>query len=312
MSPGNGAGPGEERPGAKLPNAFILGAPKCGTTSMTTWLQGHPSVFVPEMSEPHHFNTDSGFRFSPDRSTYAWHYRKVTEAHHVVLDGSVFYLFSRDAVPNIERERPGARYVVMLRDPVSMVGSLHRQKVTSGSEDVTDVRQAWRLSGERAAGRGGTKFALDGRLLDYQAICRLGEQVERLLATVDRDRVLFLLLDDVAADPRREYLRVLTHLGVEDDGRTEFPVLNAAHVRRSMLLRRAVLFVGRASTGLKRRVGFFGGTGLLNAIDRANKRTVPLEALPQGFRAEIAAYYRDDVALLGSLIGRDLSHWSSA
>src|SRR5579871_6019552 len=40
------------------PNFFIIGAPKCATTSMAAWLAAHPYIFMSPKKEPHFFNTD--------------------------------------------------------------------------------------------------------------------------------------------------------------------------------------------------------------------------------------------------------------
>ena len=40
------------------PNFFILGAPKCGTTSVAAWLSEHQEVYMSPTKEPHFFNTD--------------------------------------------------------------------------------------------------------------------------------------------------------------------------------------------------------------------------------------------------------------
>lgn len=45
----------------KKPNLFILGAPKCGTTSLANWLGEHPRVFMSPMKEPYYFNKDHSY-----------------------------------------------------------------------------------------------------------------------------------------------------------------------------------------------------------------------------------------------------------
>lgn len=65
------------------PNFFIVGAPKCGTTSLAHWLAGHPQVFMSPVKEPHFFNTDyqrylnslkvtSAFLTAPSGVTLRW------------------------------------------------------------------------------------------------------------------------------------------------------------------------------------------------------------------------------------------------
>ena len=40
------------------PNFFIVGAPKCGTTSLSVYLSQHPEILISDPKEPHHFSTD--------------------------------------------------------------------------------------------------------------------------------------------------------------------------------------------------------------------------------------------------------------
>ena len=42
----------------QLPNLFIIGAPKCGTTALASWLSIHPEIFAPATKEPHHFSAE--------------------------------------------------------------------------------------------------------------------------------------------------------------------------------------------------------------------------------------------------------------
>ena len=55
--------------GQAKPNFFIVGAPKCGTTSMHEYLQRHPDVYMPFFKEPHFFGSDlEGSRFRQFRA----------------------------------------------------------------------------------------------------------------------------------------------------------------------------------------------------------------------------------------------------
>jgi len=295
----------------KKPNFFIIGAPKCGTTSLAVWLSKHPNIYMSPLKEPHFFNTDLKYNNVSNPRGYWLLFDGVTNEHKAVGEASVFYLFSRVAVPYIEREMPGSKYIVMVRNPVDMAYSLHEQQLVAGNEHIKDFAQAWRLSEKRAKGQEVTRWCREPRLLDYKSVCRLGEQVERLFNIVPRERVLVLVLDDVKENPRREYLKMLDFLGVPDDGRTEFPVYNPAKERRWPWLRRAVLAMGRASRSVKEVLGIptVWGTGILNSIDKLNIRYRPRPPMPPELRAEITEYFKADVSTLSHLLNRDLSTW---
>ena len=54
----------------KIPNLFVIGAPKCGTTSILKYLDQHPEIFVSDIKEPHYFNKDSGHRYYFEEEEY--------------------------------------------------------------------------------------------------------------------------------------------------------------------------------------------------------------------------------------------------
>lgn len=297
----------------KMPNFFIIGAPKCGTTSLASWLAEHPNVYMSPVKEPNFYNADLG-KVKITRREYEALFSSATDNHHAIGEASTSYLFSRAAVPNIERELPNSRYIVMVRNPMDMAYSFHEQLLFLGFEHVKSFAEAWRLSEERADGRAVTRWCHEPELLDYKSVCRLGEQIERLFATVTRDRVLVIVLDDVKENPRREYVRVLDFLGVDDDCRTDFPIENPAKERRWPGLQRVAQMAGRASVSAKQRLGVprTKGTGVLTKLSALNTHYRPRPPLPPGLRRELQDYFRDDVLLLSRLLDRDLSEWVAA
>ena len=295
----------------KQPNFFIIGAPKCGTTSLAAWLSEHPNIFMSPIKEPHYFNTDLKHHLAHNRRDYEALFQGATEEHVAVGEASVFYLYSKVAVSRIEIEFPESKYIVMVRNPVDMAYSLHEQNIAAGYEHVLDFSKAWALSDKRSRGLEVSRWCPEPKILDYKSVCKLGEQIARLYKTVPKERVLVLVLDDIRANPRREYLRVLKFLGVPDDGKTVFPVHNPAKERRWLWMRRAVLAAGKASSAIKRALGIpaVRGTGLLNAFDKLNLRYRQRPPMPLELRAELTEYFQGDILLLSRLLGRDFSEW---
>ncbi len=133
----------------KFPNFFIIGAPKAGTTALSEYLRGHPQVFFSEPKEPHFFNDDFSARHTYDMDTYLSYFKDADEEYKAIGEGSVFYLSSKNAVPNILKKNPNAKFIVMLRNPVSMAQSWHAQAIHSFGETVLDFDKAWHLQDKR-------------------------------------------------------------------------------------------------------------------------------------------------------------------
>jgi len=285
----------------KKPNFFIIGAPKCGTTSLAAWLAEHPNIYMSPLKEPHFYATDLGKYKVVNRDEYEALFKEAKSFHLAVGEASVFYLFSKDAIPKIEREYSEAKYIVMLRNPVEMAYSLHEQLLVSGDEHIRDFAKAWRLSSERRQGKKVMPWCREPKILDYQSICKLGEQMERLLNIVPRQRILVLLLDDIKNNPRREYLKVLNFLGVPDDERLHFPVKNTAKGVRwpyVQTLIRGLRESWASLRGLLRIPSYIGRIGILSGIMKRNIVHRPRPPLDSELRQEMINYFRDDIEKL--------------
>jgi Sulfotransferase family len=291
----------------RKPNFFIIGAPKCGTTSLWSWLSGHPNIFMAPEKEPHFFNTDDLRRGVTSLGRYEALFHHAREEHKAIGEASVWYLSSCMAVRNILQYQPTGRFIVMVRNPIEMAPALHGEMLVSGLESVVDFRKAWHLQDQRRHGRRLPGFSswAQRRFL-YGDVCCLGEQLERLISAVSRAQVLVVILDDVRADPRREYLRVLDFLDLPDDGRLNFAIHNPSKSLRIASLRHLYRFAA-----LKRSAGIEGGLGLWGRIQAANEVALPRAPLPPEILRELRIFFRKDVERLGLLLDRDLTTWLS-
>lgn len=285
------------------PSFFLVGAPKAGTTSLYQWLRSHPDIFLPSVKEPHWFNLDDGLGNIFTLAEYESLFKDAPARAVAIGEATPWYLSSASAIEGILAYQPNARFIVCLRNPCDLAPAMHAEMYIQGLEGL-DFATAWRVQDERRRGRRIPAFARATRPYQFGECCRLGEQLEFLLSRAGRDRVLPVLLDDVKADARAQYLRVLDFLGAPDDGRRDFPLANGRRTFRRPRLARLRYAVRTA----KARLGVTRGLGLLS---RAHERNiVPAdrpEELPADLRAELRQYFAPDVALLGSLIGRNLT-----
>lgn len=138
-----------------FPNLFVIGAPKCGTTSLYYYLGQHRDVYVPTTKEPFYYNADLYCDPSVcirDREAYLDLFSGALN-EKVLLDASVGYLYSREAPKRIAEDSPNAKFVVVLRNPTTMIHSLHWQCLHSLNEEYDDIEDALNLEAEREEGR---------------------------------------------------------------------------------------------------------------------------------------------------------------
>jgi hypothetical protein len=290
----------------KRPNLFILGAPKCGTTALATWLSAHPEVFVSPVKEPHYFCEDH--RLTPTLGAYEALFSEADpQRHRWVCEASVWHLFSDTAVPNILRYAPEARFIVMVRSPLDMAPSMHEQHRFNGDELVPDFAEALALDATRNQGNpeGVRPGYPEPRHLAYFRSCALGWQLERLFERVPRERVHVIVFDDLARDASGTHADVLAFLGLPAMPLADAGKVNAAKRRKSFLLDAWVLQLAK----VKQRLGIKARFGLLAGIRRWNITPHRRAPLPYPLLRMMGERYAADVALLGRLLGRDLAPW---
>lgn len=296
------------------PNFFIVGAPKCGTTALYEYLSTHPNIFMAEVKEPHFFAQDLGVYVQiKTRDEYDRLFAASTSAHAWVGEASVYYLRSQVAIPNIHAFNPNARIVAMFRNPVDMVYSLHSQLMYWSEEVEPDFETAWRLQERRRRGLDLPPRSRGGFLVQYFEVGSFGSQTRRLLDLFPRSQVKLILYDDFARSPKAVYDDVLAFLDVPHDGRTEFPKINDNKRARVVWLRDFIRkpppILRSSYRSLKEAVGGTWMNAIKQAVIRRNtvrERRVPLSP---AFREELVEAFREEVALLSQLMGRDLSHW---
>lgn len=289
-------------PPRQLPNLFIVGAPKCGTTAWAEYLGRHPDIFFPPYKDQCFFALDlPNFRLARTAEEYAALYAGAGGAR-IIGDASAMHLFSKAAAAAIRKHNPTAKILIFLRDQEDYLPSLHNQFLREFAEEIEDFETAWRLSGRRPAGAI-PPGCLEPRILDYAAMGRFAEQVERYLTVFPSDQILALQFRDWTADPRRAYLSILDFLGLADDGRTDFPPVNPGSTYRSRRLARWILRpspIARRAARLVRRLPF--GELVDKAARSAGLRSAHgyRREVGSALRDEIRRYYADDNAMLAN------------
>jgi hypothetical protein len=299
----------------RRPTFFIVGAPRCGTAAMRTYLGAHPNVFLPRATEPHFFVQD--LRHWPairDPDEYAGLFEAATDQHLAIGEASPMYLFSRLAASKIREFDPQARLIAMCRNTVDFLCSVHNLFVFNGTEDELDFERAWRLQDERKRGLHVPATCPEPSVLQYRELGKLGAQVERLLSVFPREQVHFILLEDLAADARREYEKVLSFLGLPSDGRSDFPRVNPRMTYKVEWLNRLLFRLPPRLLGLWKRVKKAMGIktlGILSKVQLANTKPVRRKTIRPEFKQELVSEFREDIGKLAGVLGRDLTHWCS-
>jgi Sulfotransferase family len=303
----------------RVPDFFIVGHHKSGTTAMYEMLRGHPQIFMPEMKEPEFFGKDHPDpRTLPPKEqrrpkTYA-DTRPQTYAEYLSLfdaaapdqrvgEASPSYLHSARAAGEIAGAQPAARIIAILREPASFLRSLHLQLLRSRVETERDLRRAI----------DGGKLTPSGALLSYADRVRYVEQLRRYHAVFPPEQVLVLIYDDFRADNDATVRTVLRFLDVDPD----VPI-NPAHVNRAIMARSVRLndwwLRARAGRGpVSRRVKATFKTLTPRRSQRKIVRTVHRNVVYGGapppderLMYELRSRFKPEVVALSEYLKRDL------
>ncbi len=228
----------------KRPNFFIVGAPRCGTTAMYEYLRQHPEIFMPLRKEPHFFGSDliitpKFFDYTQNMKEYLGLFAAAQNEKRLG-EASPIYLVSRLAAAEIKEFSADAKIIIMLRDPVDMMHSLHAHAVYAGGENIEDFESALDAEEDRKRGLRVPKGNGLADSLFYREVAKFSEQVGRYFQVFGRENVHIIIYDDLRDDTAGVYRETLRFLGVNPDFQ---PPLNSPWRRR----RRSIAKGGRAS-----------------------------------------------------------------
>lgn len=290
-----------------FPNLFIVGAPKCGTTAWADYLRTHPDIHFPAVKDQCYFAHDlPNFRLTKTEDDYQTLFADRGTAT-IVGEASAMYLFSREAAEAIRAHNPAAKILIFLRDQESYLPSLHNQFLREFAEEIEDFETVWRMSDDRPSDTI-PSTCLEPRTLDYRAMGRFHEQVGRFVRVFPAEQIMVVDYRAWVAEPRSAYLAVLDFLGLEDDGRTEFPRVNPGTTFRARGLTRLAFHppapLRRAARAFKRVTGPIGRWLHATTLGAARglARTGYRDTLARELRAEIQDHYADDWAKLDRLL----------
>jgi hypothetical protein len=296
---------------AVLPDFFVIGAMKAGTSTLYDLLRGHPEIYMSPVKEPNYFafagesRADAGpgdrdLLAITDREAYLDLFRGVT-TEKVVGEASTVYLYHATAPRRILEEIPDAKFVAVLRDPVERAYSNYVMWTRRGWERCPTFREA--LAAEDARVRDGW----DG-VWHYRRRGFYFEQLKRYYDRCDPERIRVYLFEHLTSGPEALLRDICRFLRVDDALRPATTVWsNPGGLPRSALLHRLLRRRYRVKSWIEPMIPMRLRRRLSAGLVRLNLRRAP--PLPEDVRRELREAYRPDILKLQGLIGRDLSHW---
>lgn len=287
--------------GGRLPDFIIIGAAKCGTTTLWRFLQRHPDVFMAEPKEPEFFSREDRYALGLD--SYKALFAPASEGQ---LCGEASTTYTRaphfgDVAGRIAAAAPGVRLVYLMRHPVERTYSNYRHRMR------LDVP---RMTFEEA-------LEADPIFINTSLYMM---QIEQYLARFPREALHCVLLEDLKRDPAGTMRGVLAHLGASDRDVTSegAAASNTAASGADDFARQRLRRVKRFLPGYHRvkslipdrwkDAALSAATG--SALGRMMKRGYQPSPLTPETRARLLERFAEPNRELAAFLGRDLSEWS--
>ncbi len=291
-------------PSGRLPDFFLLGAAKCGTTSLHDYLRQHPELFLPYVKELNFFDADAE-RFAAGLDRYRAYFTDA--GHRQAGEATPSYFRRTDVVPARMRqlyESQPPRFLLLLRDPVERAYSHYLHNVSEGREPLA-FAEALRAEQAQPASkwRAWKGYFADGVYADTLATW---------FDAFPRERFLILLSCNLAANPDGVLRRIFRFLDVDpavtvDTGKR----LNQTGERQSRRIGRLLAWVPDGLLETAR--GWIPESIRLGIEQFIRRRSTGSEtdrpALDPVLERQLRRRYDPHVQRLASMIDRDLSAW---
>lgn len=284
--PTSGAAP------SMLPNLMIIGAAKCGTTSLHAYLDSHPQVFMARLKELRFFSDPECRKWLP------WYCEQFPTDAPVRGESSTMYTRAPALPGTAERMHsllPDAKLIYMVRDPVE-------RAVASYLEE-----RFQRLDPRPLA----EAFAdLDDPYNPYVAASRYAEQLGHFRKHFADEQILVLPLGELERQPEATMARVFAFVGVDDTNQVDIKVrLNEGVAKYEYpgvggRLRRSAL--GSAVRRLPPRLR----TPVQARARRLLGRPLARPELSEELRDRLREALAPDTVRLREVTGLDLADWS--
>jgi hypothetical protein len=277
--------------GGNLPNFFVIGAAKAGTTSLHYYLDQHPHVYMSDPKELHYF-------CDPDCEKWESLYRE-----HFPIDakirGEASTLYSRSpAIPGVPGRLkslvPDAKLVYVVREPVERaLASWREERFHVSDRRPIDVAFANPEDPHNP----------------YVAASRYAEQLDAYLEHFSPEQLLVIDHRDLATDTAKTVRRVIEFLGLSDydvdttqrhnAGASKFEYGDLGHRLRmsapAWALRKLPAPMAAALTAPARRL---------------LRRPMPTADLPDDLMTRLRDVLRPDASRLRAMTGLDFADWS--
>ena len=235
----------------------------------------------------------------------------MLDVKKIVGEASVWYLFSERAAEEIRKFAPNAKILIMLRNPVDVIHSLHSQHLYDGNEDVPDFQTALSLDEERKKGVNLPDSVDYFALPPYKDSVLFSNQVKRYLDVFKKENVRIILYEDFIGNTKKIVSETLEFLGINNEFPIDYNVVNPNKRIKWFYLHR---LIKKPPVKLKRIIRIILPVrkirhAIMFWLFTWNVQEQGREKMSKDLNSKLKDFFKDDIHSLGKIIDRDLSAW---
>lgn len=289
------------------PDFLIAGAPKCGTTALNDFLSQHPDCNLIE-KELHFFGND--LKLKKNRRSEEDYFSRFKKGK-LNGDASVWYLYSDSIFDELKAYGIQPKIIIMLRNPVDFIYSLHSQNLFDANEDQKDFETALYLEAQRKNGGKIPDSNNNVKSLAYKEVAHFSERIKKFLAHFPKENIFVGLQEDLKNNPQQLLKNVEEFLGLAYYNGYNFRQVNANKEIKNLALHSSIKSPNKFKKGLIKLLipSKKARQRIADKIYNSNFKESKRSELPENLRESLSKEFKDEIEQLSQLIGRDLSHW---
>jgi hypothetical protein len=297
-----------------FPNFLIIGAAKCGTSSVYMYLKQHPEIFMSAVKEPHFFSFtnetkrtngpgDTVTEAITDIDVYESLFDGVRE-EKAIGEASPTYIYQPQAPDRIHQLIPDVKVIAILRNPAERAFSAYMHVVRDRREKAHDFAHALALEEKRINENWGPIWHYKNGGFYYQ-------QLKRYFDRFPQENIKIILYEDLRQDQNTVLKEIFKFLDVDPNFEPDLSVkFNVSGEQKSKFIHTLTLLLFENPNPIR----WFSRNliperlrwKVTNHVRRLNLKK---QSIPADIKAELINQYREDIKKLETLINRDLSKW---
>lgn len=291
------------------PDFLIVGAPKCGTTALNDFLAQHKDVNLIE-KELHYFGRDLSIKNNKQSETNYFSRFKVDKLNG---DASVWYLYSDTIFKELKLINANPKIIIMLRNPVDFMHSLHSQNLFDANEDEKDFQKALNIELKRQSNENIPVTNNIKKSLAYREVAQFHKRIKKYLEEFPKENIFIGLQEDLQHSPKSFLQKIEVFLNLKPFEHYNFGNINTNKEIKNLKLhqsikspsnfKRSLIRVLIPSKKARERIA-------KRFYERNFKASKRKEINPE-LKSQLSTEFNDSIDELSKLINRDLSHWKS-